>query len=140
MITKLEHQLVELSIRGICGLYQFPHELVKTSNGLQLIPCSGKKELLVKINCFISLLYAVFLAGRLLHPSLGYTPEELQTLTFETLVHYFWLFVHFTCFVIQLFAVQYKSEFAYLYNQVLKFNLEGGKRSVIQTKVKFDIS
>jgi len=131
MITRREHQLVELTLRISCGLILFPHNLGRNSPGKvsRLIPSSRRKEILVKVNCLVSLSYAVFLVMRL-HPVLGYAKEELEQLTFETLLHYFWTFVHLTCFVVQLFAVRHKYEFASLYNQVLLFNLDGGNDSV----------
>jgi hypothetical protein len=140
MITKREHQLVSLVLETSCRLYLFPHDLERnaTRGGVILVTKSSWKVVAVTINSAVSFLYGVYLLVRL-HPAWGYDPSELRKLSFETLVHYFWLVVHFTCFAMQIYAIQYKLEFAYLYNQVLKFNLEGGKFSCnLLCVVEFD--
>lgn len=127
MFTKREHELVEFILRALCKLYLFPHEMVGSKGqGVMHVTTSRKKEFFVRINCVISFLYGGFLILRLF-PSFGYEAHELKRLTFETLFHYFWMSVHCTCFAIQLFGLQFKAEFAYLYNQIVKFNLTKGE-------------
>jgi len=125
MMTEREHQLVKLTIQVCSKLYLFPHEF--DGNSEMVVTRSHLRQILVRINSFISLSYATFLILRL-HPTSGaYTREELNTITFELLFHFIMAPVHLTAFAIQVSANSYKAELTMLYNQILQFNLEKGK-------------
>jgi hypothetical protein len=86
---------------------------------------SRMKLAAVHINCFISFSYTLFLGIRL-QPGFGYDLHEKKAVTFELLVHYVWLSVKLTCFMIQVFAIQHGHDFASLVNQLVNFNREAG--------------
>ena len=124
MLSFKEQGLLNLILRTACIMQLFPHNWCTISNRL-IVTKSLRKIILVQANCLVSLLYTVFLAVRL-RPGYVYSRTELKYLTFELMVHYFWISVQFTCFVIQVFSLQHKHDFAILVNQLTSFNQKSG--------------